>query len=350
MKKFIFRLVLVLLSLPAMSQQKDSGDRGIVIKVDDANRKADVFFDGKYFTSYIYPASLEKTVLFPLTTSAGTIVTRGFPLQPRPGERVDHPHQVGWWFNYGDVNGLDFWNNSYAIPDSMKPHYGSIRHVRIVKTEGGARNAVLMVQCQWVDYQNKVLLDEETTFKFSGDPLRRRVVRTTTLTAVNGIVKFGDSKEGQCALRVDRAFEAPADKPEVFTDASGNPTAVPVLNNEGVNGIYRNSEGLEKDDVWGKRAKWVSLSARKGDENISLCLFDHPGNPGYPAYWHARGYGLFAINNLARKAYNSAEPENLTTLEQGESITFRYMLLIKSGGFMTNEDMTAESEKFVSSK
>jgi hypothetical protein len=346
MKKIFILIALILLVLPVISQTKDSKEKGITFKVEDVNRKVDVFFGGKYFTSYIYPTTLEKPVLYPLKTSTGTIVTRGFPLQPRPGERVDHPHQVGWWFNYGDVNGLDFWNNSYAIPDSLKSHYGSIRHGSVLKAEGGADKGVLVVSCQWVDNQKRVLLNEETTFEFSGDSLRRRIIRTTTLTAVNGDVKFGDNKEGLCALRVDRAFESPSDKPEVFTDASGKPTNVPAMNNEGVNGVYRNSEGKERDAVWGTRAGWVSLSAHKGDEDISICLFDYPGNPGYPAYWHARGYGLFSVNNLAKKAYNDAEPETDTMLKQGKSITLKYLLVIKTGGFITDKEMTVESGKF----
>src|SRR2546428_4858337 len=33
-----------------------------------------------------------KPTLYPLRTASGKLVTRGWPLEPRPGERVDHPH------------------------------------------------------------------------------------------------------------------------------------------------------------------------------------------------------------------------------------------------------------------
>lgn len=346
MHKIFFQILLACFTLPGLPQQKEITDNGIFIKVDDPGRKVDVFFDGRYFTSYIYPSALEKPVLFPLTTSDGTIVTRGFPLQPRQGERVDHPHQTGWWFNYGEVNGFDFWNNSYAIPDSLKSHYGSIRHIRVVKAESGSDKARLVVLCQWVNPRNEVLLDEETTFEFSGDILRRRVVRTTKLTATCDTVHFGDNKEGLCALRVDRAFEAPAERPELFTDAYGNPMTIPVLDNAGVNGIYRNSEGVEKEGVWGKRARWISLSARKDNDDISIGMFDHPENPGFPAYWHARGYGLFSVNNLGKNCYDNSESRQRTVLKKGESIAFRHMLLIKRGGFMTHGDMEEEFKQF----
>ena len=40
---------------------------------------------------------------------------------------------MGHWFNYGDVNGLDFWNNSDAIPEEKLENYGKIVHSEIVK-------------------------------------------------------------------------------------------------------------------------------------------------------------------------------------------------------------------------
>ncbi len=345
MKKALVLLVLFLFMMPAPGQQNKIREQGVEIKVDEANRKADIFIQGRYFTSYIYPTSLEKPVLYPLTSASGTLVTRGFPILPRPGERVDHPHQVGFWFNYGDVNGLDFWGNSYAIPDSLKPRCGSIIHKAINRAEDGTAEGILSVSCDWVDFQQNVLLREETTFRFSGEVNERRIIRTTQLKAVRDVT-FGDTKEGMCALRVDRAFEAPSDQPEIYTDAAGNTSAVPVLNNTGVNGIYRSSEGKEKDAVWGTRARWLSLSANKDQEEISICLFDHPGNPGYPAYWHARGYGLFSVNNLGQKAYNASEPARTTFLKQGESLIFRHMLWIKSGGMASTLEMNTSFDKF----
>jgi hypothetical protein len=94
----------------------------------DDQRRVDVLVGGQPFTSYVYPTSLKKPVLYPLRTAAGVPVTRGWPLDPLPGERVDHPHHVGLWFNYGDVNGLDFWNNSDAIPAAQAAKYGTIVH------------------------------------------------------------------------------------------------------------------------------------------------------------------------------------------------------------------------------
>ncbi len=73
----------------------------------------------------MWPTTLKKPVLYPLIDSDGVTVTRGYPLAPRAGERVDHPHHAGMWFNYGNANGFDFWNNSDAIKPEQQPKMGT---------------------------------------------------------------------------------------------------------------------------------------------------------------------------------------------------------------------------------
>jgi hypothetical protein len=159
-------------------------------------------------------------------------------------------------------------------------------------------------------------------------------------------VIFEESKEGLLGIRVDRAFEEPSSQPEVFTDASGKPTTIAVLNNEGVNGVYRNSIGSKKGEVWGKRADWVSLSAIKDNEPITIGIIDNKKNVGYPAHWHARGYGLFAVNNLGSKSFIPTDEEFIKTLGPGETIEFTHRVLIYSGKFLSDEEMTRQFIEF----
>ena len=106
----------------------DANGSGVQVMVKEAERRVDVLIGGQPFTSYIWPTTLKKPVLYPIRTAKGTLVTRGFPLDPRPGERVDHPHHVGLWFNYGNVDGYDFWNNSDAIEPANRNKMGTIVH------------------------------------------------------------------------------------------------------------------------------------------------------------------------------------------------------------------------------
>src|SRR5215218_1889670 len=122
----------------------------IQVVADPVAPRVDVTIDGKPFTSYIYERSQKRPSLYPLRTAKGTIVTRGYPLDPHPGERADHPHHVGLWFNYGDVNGLDFWNNSDAIPADRAAKMGTILHRRVIEAKGGAARGDLEVETEWV--------------------------------------------------------------------------------------------------------------------------------------------------------------------------------------------------------
>jgi len=333
--KFIIISVAVAISTIGKAQP------GITLRTDIAGKKVDVLYNGRIFTSYIYPDDLEKPVLYPIYTSSGIVITRGFPRDPRPNERVDHPHQVGLWFDFGDVNGLDFWNNSYAIPADQKSKYGSIKHRQILKAKNGQKKGILVTASDWVDSEGKVLLKDKTTYVFSGEGNRRVIQRTTVLTAQTPVV-FTDNKEGLIGIRMDRAFEEPSNKPEVFLDTNGNPTEVPVMNNEGVNGVYRNAEGFEKErGVWGKPTRWVCLSAVKSGIEISIAIIDHKKNPGYPAHSHARGYGLFATNNMGSRVFDEKAPLFTLKLNPKQSVAFTHTIVIQDGDFLTDADINA---------
>lgn len=302
---------------------------GVEIKVNEAAMRVDITIDGKPFTSYIWPSTLKKPVLYPLRTARGTLITRGFPLDPRKGERVDHPHHVGLWLNHGDVNGLDFWNNSDAIPAARAPKMGTIYHRKIVDTKSGATQGEMTVETAWMTPDHTQLIKETTRFIFRGGADSRTIDRITTLTALDRKVVFKDSKEGMLGMRVTRALEQPAEKAEVFTDGSGKATPVPVLDNTGVTGKYISSEGKVGDAVWSTRGKWTLLGGTIEGEPVTLAILDHPSNVGYPTHWHARGYGLFAANPLGDKEFNEPKAFNYT-LEPGQSVTFTYRVLILS--------------------
>src|SRR5712692_5036434 len=335
-----------LLACCLAAKQNAPGDLIRVLPNESAGR-VDVSIDGKPFTAYIWPGNLAKPVLYPLRTAKGTLITRGYPLEPRPGERVDHPHHVGLWFNYGNVNGFDFWNNSEAIKPAERHKYGTIRHVKIKRVVSGKTSGELEVEMAWLASDGKELLREETTFIFHAGPNERVIDRITKLTALDQRVVFNDDKEGVLGMRVARQLEQPSDKPEVFTDASGKATAVPKLDNTGVTGRYRSSEGKTGDAVWGTRGRWTMLTGKIGQEDVTLAMLDHPKNPGYPTYWHARGYGLFAANTLGQKVFSNGKETLNFTIDPKQSATFRYRVLIIAGEPAPG-DLDSQYSRFVS--
>ena len=315
-----------------------------------AQKRVDITIDGKPFTSYIYPDELMKPVLYPIQTSTGTFVTRGWPMDPRPGERVDHPHHVGLWFNYGNVNGLDFWNNSTAIAPEKKSGYGTIKHVSVNQMVAKDDRAELLVTKHWQKPDATNLLREDTKYTFTANGGQRAIEMVVKLTALKEDVSFEDNKEGLIGIRVARELEHPSDKPEKFTDANGLETDVAKLNNDGVTGKYHSSEGIEGDAVWATRAKWMNLNGKVKDESVSLVIIDHPENVGYPTYWHARGYGLFAANPLGQKEFSKGKETLDFKLKAGQSVVFKYKVLINAGANLSDEQVNAAFKTFTSVK
>lgn len=343
MKKII--LFLTLLSFGATAQ-----NQLVSFKKNDAEKKIDVLIGGKYFTSYFYPGEsvLKKAVLFPILSAKGTTITRGYPLSTRAGERTDHPHHVGMWLNYEDVNGYDYWNNSTAIVKSLQSHkMGTIFHDAVLSTKSNKNTGELVATATWVDDDGKgqKVLTEKTTYVFSGTADTRTVDRITTLTAISDVVVFKDVKDGMFAIRLARQLEIPSNKPDVFTDAHGVETKVPVLDNTGVSGDYISSEGIKGEAVWSTRATWMNLTGVMNNHPINVAIFDHPSNVSYPSYWHARGYGLFAVNPLGAKVFSNGKDVRNLTLKKGESVTFRYRTLIADKN-MTKAELDYMQSKF----
>ena len=327
------------------AQQVQDKNTSVKLVVLDDKHKVDVFINGTLFTSYQYPENVEKPFLFPVYAPNGSVITRGYPIEPRKGERIDHPHHTGIWFNHGNVNSIDFWNNSSAIPADKKGSYGHIVHQKIVKAESGEKG-LLEVVLNWDDNQGNIILRENTEYIFSGDQNSRTIDHITTLTAINGPVSFNDCKEGLFAIRVDRAFEMPSNDSLIFTDDKGNPTTVKATDNKEVTGIYTSSNGLKGDAVWGTRNNWVILSGIKDNVIITMGIFDNPKNPGYPAYSHARGYGLFSLNNFGQNSYDPKQEKRSYKMDKGQSVTLYHRFYVQSGPELTAESANKIFEEF----
>ncbi|NOU61306.1 PmoA family protein [Marinifilum caeruleilacunae] len=306
---------------------------------DDPNKQqVKVLVSGEIFTVFRYSSDYEKPILYPVKTANGNTITRGFPIDTRKNERIDHPHQVGVWFNYGDVSGIDFWNNSKAIPSERKGKYGRITLKKLLKVTSG-ESGELKYEAYWTDKNNTKLLREETSMVFSEKGKIRFIDRITKLTAESQDIFFNDSKEGLFGIRVRRELELPSLKPATFTNDLGLPNTFKKIDNEIVTGNYISSEGLQGNNVWSCRAKWVMLQGDIQGNGITIAIIDHPDNVGYPTHWMARGYGLFAANPLGQKVFTKGKKELNFKLMQGESVVFKYRMIIHSGKHLSTKEI-----------
>jgi len=349
-KQLLACVMVVTAATSALAWRASAPDtHGVAVTNRPAERRVDISIDGQPFTSYIYPQSFEKPVLYPIRSAAGLLITRGYPLDPRPGERADHPHHVGHWFNYGDVNGYDFWGNSSETAANLKPKTGVIVQKSITRAAGDEKSGELSVTADWVIPDGSVLLREQTRFVFAGAPGVRTIDRTTTWTAGDKALTFNDTKEGAFGIRVARSLDSPVQQRDSFVGADGKRGPARADDNVGVTGRYLGSDGKAGDAVWGTTGPWMSLSGSVDGKPVTIAILNHPSSTNYPTYWHARGYGLFAANPVGRHAYDPTQPERVLTLEPGKSATFRFRILIRDAK-LGRDDLEKEQSAFAREK
>jgi Methane oxygenase PmoA len=264
--------------------------------------KIDIDLDGKPFATFHSGVAEGRPYLAPLRSASGKIITRRFPMEKIEGESSDHLHHRGLWFSYDDVNGVKFWEND--------PSYKDPQEGRIVakKVEWKPVSKTMETVFDWNDHSGKTVLVEHRIMTFRATPALRIMDFDITLTAPEKVV-FGDTKEGAFAIRLADAL----------TEKSGSGK---MVNAEGKQGMA---------DVWGKRSNWVDYSGTLGGEKLGIAIFDHPSNPGHPVHWHARDYGLFAVDPWGQHAFDPSAPVASMTVPAGGTLRFRWRVVIHAG-------------------
>ena len=280
------------------------------VELSDADGRIDVVIDGKPFTSFYYGPEAPKPYFHPVRAADGTIVTRGYPMEMVEGERRDHPHHRGLWFTHGDVNGFDFWANE----DSQdRPHKGRVV-ARKVWVQGRDR---IDGSFEWRGPSGEVLLVEDRAMEFGSRGGHRTIDFDLKLTAGSQVAHLRDTKEGTFAIRLATALEEPHER------GKGIPRTGKITAADGRTG---------EPEVWGTRSPWLDYSGKVEGKAVGVAIFDHPSNPKHPTYWHVRSYGLFAANVFGEHHfYTDDSRDGSIKLQPGESIRFRYRVLVHSG-------------------
>lgn len=278
--------------------------------------KISVEIDGKPFTEFWFGPNTNKPYLAPLRSASGKIVTRGYPMDPNvPGESHDHPHHRGLWFTHGNVNGYDFWANEDSQQGAGKGK-GKVVLVKINKISSGKRSGYIDATFDW-QAGGQLLLVEDRRMTFYSDPNLRILDFDSTLSPQTQVT-FGDTKEGMFAIRLAAPLEE--DQPKNI--------AAPKRTGKLVNAQNK----IGEKNVWGKRSEWADDSGVIDGEPLGVAIFDNPGNPRYPTYWHARGYGLFATNIFGLHDFlNDKSQDGSLTIRPGQPLRFRYRVVIHPG-------------------
>jgi hypothetical protein len=269
---------------------------------------------------YVAGPETTKPYLHPVRSALGTIVTRRYPMEVVAGERHDLEHQRGLWFSHGDVNGFDFWNNAASYD---RPNLGRIVLDRVIAVTSGNESGSVKISFRWLETKGRLLIEESREMVFHSDPKLRIVDFDIRLRAIERVV-FGDTKEGGFAMRLAPGLEAPsADAPQL-PQRTGR-----IVNSNGQDG---------ESACWGKRADWVDRFGNVEGEKVGVAMFDHPGNPRHPVYWHVRGYGLFAANMFGARSFDADQDPLLNgswIMEPGDVLRLRYRVVVHPGDYRT---------------
>lgn len=156
------------------------------------SQKISIYIDQVLFTEFLYSDTLYKQVLYPIYTASGTEITRGYPARPKADEQTDHPHQMGLWFSFGDINGLVSGIIRIAFPMIKR----TVRHYRFAGIKNiNEKENKFTVEADWTNHDGYILLKEKTTYAFTGKPHERGIQRTTTLTAFKDSIFITEIKK-----------------------------------------------------------------------------------------------------------------------------------------------------------
>jgi hypothetical protein len=299
------RSVVVAVAMAALCAAGAAGE----VKLTRQGDRIEVEVGGKPFTVFYAGGEAPKPYLHPLVTATGKRITRAFPMEQVEGETRDHPHHRGLWFTHGDVNGYDFWVNEKSDKPEVRAKRGVIVLQKIEEVKSGKNEGRIRATFEWRSPQGEPLLTEARTMVFHGDALNRMVDFDVTFTALRQ-VKFGDTKEGFFAIRLR----------DELTETKGT-------------GMLLNAAGATRmKDTWGKASPWMDYSGVLEGDKVGVAIFDHPGNPKHPTYWHCRDYGLFAANQFGEHDFfRDKTRDGSVTLEPGKSLRFRYRVVVHAG-------------------
>jgi Family of unknown function (DUF6807) len=286
------------------------------VKLSRSGDHVSVEIGGRPFTTYYFDPSVAKAYLQPLRSAQGTIVTRSFPIRNTvpPAHLHDHalePHQRPLYFSHGDIDGLDFWGEQVfqKLYGREGGHpYGRMVFRKLDEMQSGPDAGIIKAEFDLVSPNKRPIAEETQSFTFRGDAQTRTIDCEFVILANHGPVVMGDTKEGTFGIRV-----------------------APELNSPPGHMIDSNGAAGEKG-IWGTRADWVDYYGTVDGEEVGIAIFDSPKSFRHPTYWHARGYGLFAANPFGIREF-TRDPlrDGSWTIPQGESLLFRYRVLIHHG-------------------
>lgn len=283
-----------------LKEGKSSATGGV--EITKTEKGAEVKIDGKLFTIY-QTNNGPKPYLWPIIGPTGALMTRSFPMEKVKGELRDHHHHRGMWFTFDKVNDNDFWSET--------PTSGKTIHNEFISTTSGPVFGEIVATVTWQPKKGDKIAEDVRTYRFYRVNDARLVDFAIDMKSVNGPLKFGDSKEGLFAIRVNEQMKV---------EKKENP------------GSIVNSNGDKDGAAWGKRAEWCDYFGDVDGQKVGIAIFDNTANFRHPTYWHVRTYGLFGANPFGLSHFTGDKNNNgAHEVKEGEKYSAKYRVYFHKG-------------------
>lgn len=283
-RSFIAAWLLILLTAGCAQTQTASGQTPSELRIehDEEAGTISVYVNGirePIVTQHARPG--DRPYVHPILAPDGI----GVLTQYRPEH---HPHQTGLYWGLKKLNGRDYfmqWRDD---------HYRRVS-AHVVRVQGS--------HVRW-----------QTVYDLlgaAGDPILAETQNWTM-----------QHRDGMIVLDLEWTGEAQADVTVEQFYVGGLFLRMPW--HRGVGGDVVNAAGRRNGEAEGQRAIWtdVGMDIEGRSDRAHIAIFDHPDNEAFPVAWRVDGeLGVGPSRQILGD----------WTLDEGESTTIRYRLLIYSG-------------------
>lgn len=310
--KSVFRVIVlgfVSVSINSQAQQKNND----FYWSEDETHVA-LLKDDRIIWQFNFDKANDKPYFHPLRTPMGLDMTLERP--------ADHPWHRGLWFSWKSINGVNYWEENRETG-----HSAGRSLIKKVKSKLGKKDAHADIRV-WMEYS---------------DSGKARVTELRHL-------EISAPENGRYLIKWDHEFDAKEDV-TLYLEKPAKHGGVAWGGYAGLS--YRGSDQLRhptffasggwtnQQDLtgYGEKERWMGIVAKNNNTDVSLFLFDHPGNVRYPSpwyIWYAEGHNLFFTPSFLF--------DGPLLLKKGQKLRLRYGVWVADG-----KVTTAEIEKQFSS-
>lgn len=263
--------------------------------------------EGRIIWQFNFDKAKDKPYFHPLRTPMGLDMTLERP--------TDHPWHRGLWFSWKNINGVNYWEENRETGHSVGRSL--IKKVKSNLKKGSAHANIRI----WMEYADsgKTKLTE-----------RRRL-------------DISSPENGSYLIKWYHEFKAAEDL-TLYLEKPAKHGGVAWGGYAGLS--YRGSDQLEhatfftsggwsnKSDLtgYGEKERWMGISARNNNKDVSLVIFDHPKNIRYPSpwyVWYSEGHNLFFTPSFLF--------DGPLTLKKGQKLKLQYAVWVVDGQVTTAE-------------